>query len=190
MDKFFENIPDIWYDFYARFIPGFTAIVTFNFLHSQNIKSPKIEVLVYYIILGYIIGHIIQPSSAKIARKIQYEKYDNEENIKNCRENIDASTREAKLLSKQHSECVCFVSLSILTALFIVALIVVPNLIVKPELLQEYSELSFVISFCVFFVYFIFAVFTRAHAVADRAKSYYKKHLNNNPPAEQKQKIQ
>lgn len=164
MEKIFEQIPDVWFDLYARLIPGFFCVITAGFLFFDI--QPTNQLLLIFV-LSYVVGHIAQPIASLVARVLEYQIFDRNGNIKKCRKYFDAGSRESKLLSKQHAECACFASLSILTVIIFAA--------------TKIKSMSSVCSVCSdtseyilwgLLLYFIICTFLRAHAVADRAKTY------------------
>lgn len=167
MDKIFEQIPDLWFDLYARIIPGFYFVLIMGQLYFEtNLK----EQLLLTLFMSYVVGHIIQPLASLLARALQFQVFDRSGNIKKCRVHFDANSRESKLLSKQHAECASFSALAVLTGIIIVSYDI-------QVLASSCSLCSKIPSFInwVGLCYFIIFTFIRAHAVADRAKTYVAK---------------
>lgn len=164
MEKIFEQIPDLWFDLYARLIPGFFFVLTICFLYFDTKLADQ---LLFLFVLSYVAGHIVQPAASLVARLFEYRIFDRNGNIKKCRERFDAGSRESRLLSKQHAECACFASLSILTAVLFVIKGVEP---LSTKCLVCTNQLNYI--GLGLLAYFILCTFLRAHAVADRAKSY------------------
>ena len=67
------SLPDVWFDWYARFLPGCFGIgLHFLIVHEPlgGISTPIVFIL---LVSAYLIGHIVQPASSFITKMI--DKY-------------------------------------------------------------------------------------------------------------------
>ena len=60
------NIPDLWFDFYARFLPGILFISALYFLWPGDPNIPSGWLLVLLALAGYCCGLLVQPISSEI----------------------------------------------------------------------------------------------------------------------------
>jgi len=82
-------LPDVWFDWYVRFISGCLGIIGYSWLFEVSIELDFITVITFGV-LGYIIGHISQPLSSCIVNKI----------FKNLKPRTD------KFISKSYAETI------------------------------------------------------------------------------------
>jgi hypothetical protein len=69
-DKLAEKIPDIYFDWYARFLPGAVAVIYFLYYNPDKVHVEVTYVAVYGF-LAYMIGHIVQPASELVIKFFQ-----------------------------------------------------------------------------------------------------------------------
>lgn len=71
-EKLIEKIPDVWFDWFARFIPGAAGVLIYFLLHESKIPS-EIDgwTVFFFVILSYLIGHVIQPLSGIFVKGIE-----------------------------------------------------------------------------------------------------------------------
>jgi hypothetical protein len=118
------QIPDLWYDFYARLLPGITFVGTIRCCLLGLLNLPSLlEILVIFII-GYIVALITQPLSSRISRWIErlVEKMKNiKENdfIRRVQKELGLDSRPSMVISKMHGEVSFFVQLSMLTLVYL-----------------------------------------------------------------------
>ncbi|WP_375583460.1 hypothetical protein [Cyclobacterium xiamenense] len=103
IEKLTEKIPDIWFDWYARLLPGCLAISFYLITNDIPMNSVRENGLVL-LFSGYLLGHLIQPLSSGLINLFS-------DRIKR---------KKAKLVSKAYAEFVGFFSLALLTVLLIV----------------------------------------------------------------------
>lgn len=112
------HIPDLWYDFYARFLPGTAFIASIRLIIVKNWKFP--DTLVELILLafaGYLAAFVTQPLSSRLARWIEekaagHRKKDRVYILKVQRQlSAKAKDKESSLISKMHGEIVFFIQL-------------------------------------------------------------------------------
>lgn len=103
IEKLTEKIPDIWFDWYARLLPGCLAI-SFYLISNETPMDAVRENAWVFLFSGYLLGHLIQPISSGLINLFS-------DRIKK---------KKAKLVSKAYAEFVGFFSLALLTVLLIV----------------------------------------------------------------------
>jgi len=125
-------IPEIWYDFFVRFLPGaaFVSAIRLLFFPIYTVSDyPEFKELVALAIAGYILGLISEPISTLIAtpieslsspltdtlRKIQLLKNRNRSKRRNKR-----LFRETFLPSKKDAETKFFIQVIVLTIVYII----------------------------------------------------------------------
>jgi hypothetical protein len=120
------EIPDIWFDFLARLLPGisFVAIVWLGFLEKPT--PTGLEAIVGLFFAGYIIGLVTSPASSRVAKliearvgKLPQGEKDRIKFIRKVQSKLGYSSRQALLISKMHAEVVFFVQLAIYSLLVI-----------------------------------------------------------------------
>jgi hypothetical protein len=110
------KIPDMWYDFYARFVPGAAFTTALYGLAQQNPALPTVRALVLLGLASYLAAFTTQPFSSRITGLLHWLA------AKVHKEDKLFVTRVAKklpderpVLDKMHAEVTCFVQLAVLT---------------------------------------------------------------------------
>lgn len=159
------QIPDVWFDVYARFIPGFIFFVAAHELIEPVLVQPLSNHVTFTILFSYCIGHVIQPVTSRISRWLEYTRYKGKEAIEACREAFPADARESRLLSKQHAECASFTALSLLSIIFVLLYACRHGAMLDATIRIAFASILYcAISAC-----------SRAKAVGDRANKYLKR---------------
>lgn len=119
LNKIAEKLPDVYFDWYARLLPG-CAIVIVVLLHASK---DQIEYIIEHplaiLFTAYTIGHFIQPASGFVVKKL--EKRKKNESIYSAYKKKKIEDRNDKLIakiSKAHAEAVSMCSASILVLFF------------------------------------------------------------------------
>ncbi|MBI3193993.1 MAG: hypothetical protein HYZ34_05915 [Ignavibacteriae bacterium] len=117
------KIPDLWYDFYARIIPGtaFTACVRVGILGYVN--TPSFEEMVILVAIGYFVALLTQPISSRITKIIEDVMLTlakrPKEFFRTVQKSLGNSSRQVLILSKMHSEATFFIQLSNLSLVYL-----------------------------------------------------------------------
>ena len=99
MNNTIAKLPDIWYDFYGRLLPGAYGVSFFQlFVLGQSIEA-TLENFLYIMISGYLLGHIFQPISSMIILWRE-RKHDPDDQKGQVNSEMGPETRAAHLLSK------------------------------------------------------------------------------------------
>jgi len=122
------QIPDLWYDFYARFLPGTAFVSLVYYRLFENPKTPDASILVIISFLGLFCGMVTQPISSRLvgwlhdlAALVRGEDRDYVERTKKI-----LGAHESRILSKMHGESVFFVQCAVLSLLFPLTLLLFP----------------------------------------------------------------
>jgi hypothetical protein len=70
LDALTNKIPDMYFDWYARFIPGSIGVIAY-YLLTENTFSVSTSNLVLYAFVSYLLGHISQPLVGFIVKRIE-----------------------------------------------------------------------------------------------------------------------
>lgn len=121
------KIPDLWFDFYVRFIPGTVFIACLRFFNQDQEIIPDTNEFLILLGAAYFIGLITSPLSSRLAKFIEHRAeiiYSKRNKIKQrnwvrkLQYDLGRESRDSLLLSKMHGEITMFVELALLTILF------------------------------------------------------------------------
>jgi hypothetical protein len=116
------QIPDLWFDFYARFLPG-TAFVglarTFIFLKTT---MPSLSESVILVFLGFLTALLTQPLSSRIVGGIEAwaERKQGAGFVNRVTSELGFESRSSMIISKMHGEVTLYVQLAWLSLLYFV----------------------------------------------------------------------
>jgi hypothetical protein len=112
-DKIADKIPDVYFDWYARLIPGLAASGAYLFKATPDVLSLAIEHTVIVFFIAYLVGYFIQPISSSIVKRFEYA-YGGEKALEeHKRSGISKDSLETKA-SKAHAEAVSMMSAALL----------------------------------------------------------------------------
>lgn len=114
-DQIIDKIPDVYFDWYARLLPGLVAACLYFYLNEVNLSKLTVSLLIAYLFAAYIAGHIIQPVSSFLVDKIQKLIGTDEEHYTYAKSKPELKFFASKV-SKAHSEAVSMFSSSLLVA--------------------------------------------------------------------------
>lgn len=116
VNKLMEKIPDIYFDWYARLLPGAIGIALF--FHMSN-STPTISAsyLVLYAIIAYVSGHVVQPAASMIVGLLQLAIKTDEDTYAKAKADPNNQNLVDKV-SKAHAEAVGMLS----TAMILLAI--------------------------------------------------------------------
>ena len=121
------RIPDIWFDFYARFLPGAGFVVA---IRTQILKDSSIPNAMEFIVLafgGYFCALLVQPFGSRLAGLVEFGATVVMRVSRDCvskiQSKIGRDKRESMILSKMHGEVTFFCQLAVLSiVVFVIAL--------------------------------------------------------------------
>ncbi|HCC79396.1 MAG: hypothetical protein A2X25_06720 [Chloroflexi bacterium GWB2_49_20] len=126
------EIPDLWYDIYARFLPGtiFTFAIRYLFLDITTIPT-GVEIILY-IGAGYITALITQPIASLITDQIDKSILRNKKKeilfFRQAEKALGDGNHHSKIVSKMHGEVTFFIQVALLSILyFLIELIYLSN---------------------------------------------------------------
>ncbi len=111
-EKITDKIPDVHFDWYARFLPGAIAVVFYFALSDKNAYISA-AYLTLYAGIGYGVGHIVQPLSSFIVGWMQKVARSDEGKYINAKKGRTNQAQVSKV-SKAHAEAVSMLSTSLL----------------------------------------------------------------------------
>jgi hypothetical protein len=71
MGNLLENLPDIWFDWYARLIPGCFGVGLYLYLSANIPSSPTAVELTAFVLCGYALGHVLQPLAGLLVKLLE-----------------------------------------------------------------------------------------------------------------------
>jgi hypothetical protein len=115
------NIPDLWYDFYSRLLPGFLFVLGWRYFYFSITAIPTLDELILLFVIGYFCGLFSQPIASTIIllvfrlvevfQKDKIEKYF----IRTVQIKIGLETNASRILSKMHGEVAFFIQVFLLS---------------------------------------------------------------------------
>lgn len=70
VEKVVDKLPDVLFDWYARFLPGCLGVGIYMYLSPKFTVIPSGGEIVLYLFAGYMIGHILQPIASFLVRQL------------------------------------------------------------------------------------------------------------------------
>jgi hypothetical protein len=116
------EIPDLWYDVYARFLPGtiFTFAIRYFLLDITTIPT-GIEIIMY-IGAGYISALITQPIASLITDQIDKWILRSKKKemlfFRQAQKALGPGNQYSKIFSKMHGEVTFFIQVALLSILY------------------------------------------------------------------------
>lgn len=113
------KIPDLWFDFYARILPGsaFVAVAVYYVIGLET--SPSALEALLAVFAGYFIAMLTQPFASRMTRRVErfadWLRKLNEDHVLQAQQALGRDTRRALLLSKMHGESTFFVQIALLS---------------------------------------------------------------------------
>lgn len=109
------KIPDVWYDFYARLLPGIFLIFASRYFIQKEWIVPVATETFLLVIAGYFLGLFFQPLASNIVKLVfKYTKPKiSADKIAEVQAKVGAESRRSKVLSKMQAETVFFAQLVI-----------------------------------------------------------------------------
>jgi hypothetical protein len=131
------NIPDLWYDFYARLLPGAIFVAAIYFLWPDAPSWPTALQTVMLLAAGYVSALVSQPVASELTWGIEWlvagmkHLY-----VERIAQNV--TPHESQILSKMHSE-VTFFTQCIVLSIALWVLLWVFQLVPRFQLKQEWG---------------------------------------------------
>src|SRR5262245_17290860 len=114
------KIPDLWYDFYARLLPGAAFVAAIYILWPGPLSWPEPFQAVILVAVGYVSALVSQPIASPLSHLIHWlvarrKAYYVESVAKKL------NPREASILDKMHGEVTFFTQCFVLTLVLLIA---------------------------------------------------------------------
>ena len=103
MKPLIQKLPDVWFDWYARFLPGSLGLTLYVLVEKQIPVELSGTYLVLLALLAYLIGHILQPISGFIVKQIE-KTFKNEQKYESAKQKNAQSNEMIRKVSKAHAE--------------------------------------------------------------------------------------
>lgn len=119
-------IPDIWYDFYARLVPGAAFAFGMRFLYQGQWILPDATEALILTAAGYFVGLLSLPIGSTVAHALLSFVYrkdgkDGHAYVAGVQAKLNPESRRALVLSKMYAESVFFGQVTFLVAFLFAA---------------------------------------------------------------------
>ena len=116
------DIPDLWFDFYARFLPGVTFVGAARVTVLENFEVPNAAEIIVIAFLGFVCALVTQPLSSLITkcleRKVSRWKAPGKDclYVRKVQEKLIGleRNRQSMIISKMHGETTFFIQMFVL----------------------------------------------------------------------------
>ena len=121
------RVPDLWYDLYARVLPGTSFVAAVYLTSTESPGIPNVVGFLILILAGLFCGLVTQPIASRTHDLIQelalvkgctLKRGEKRQYIIDTSRSLGPETRPALVLGKMKAESVFFVQLAIFSALF------------------------------------------------------------------------
>jgi hypothetical protein len=116
------RIPDLWYDFYARLLPGAGFVAAIRTQILNNSAVPDAKELIVLAFVGYFCALLVQPFSSRLAQLVEFGAtmvmQQGRNYVSEIQSKLGREKRESMILSKMHAEVTFFCQLTVLSIVF------------------------------------------------------------------------
>ncbi len=70
MEALTSKIPDVYFDWYARFLPGSIGVIAYFLITDTSFENLSSS-LVLYGFISYLVGHVVQPPVGFIVKQLE-----------------------------------------------------------------------------------------------------------------------
>lgn len=99
IDEVIKSLPDVYFDWYARLLPGCFGVGLYLYLSSNIPVSPTGVHVVLFLLFGIGLGHVLQPLAGFPIKLIETYYFDNEASYVKAR-NADSANPSVILVNK------------------------------------------------------------------------------------------
>lgn len=71
VDSVILNLPDVWFDWYARLLPGCFGAGLYLYLSSSVPAAPTGVHIILFLLIGYGFGHVLHPASSFVVSLLE-----------------------------------------------------------------------------------------------------------------------
>ena len=105
IENLVDKIPDAWFDWFGRFLPGCYALGILIWVHGSvpQLLEVTIGSTALLVLAAYVLGNFIQPPSSYVLRKIQ-SRWPEDENLYSKAKNTGHVQTSLDKVSKAHAE--------------------------------------------------------------------------------------
>lgn len=108
-----DKLPDIYFDWYARLLPGGAAVLIVLFESDSAQLDFALKHPAFMIVISYVLGHFIQPGAAFVVKLFECEK--TKEEVYAFHKRHEPKPKSLlKKVSKAHAEAVSMMSSALL----------------------------------------------------------------------------
>lgn len=115
IDKVIESLPDVWFDWYARLLPGSLGVVAFAYASGKLNAIPAAGETFSILMLGYLVGHLLQPMVGFLTKPVE-RWHGKEEIYKRAKQDKNSNQESLKKVSKAHAEANSMLACAIVLA--------------------------------------------------------------------------
>ena len=116
------RIPALWFDFYARLLPGTAFIAAVRVFVAGNAAMPSFSEMLFLAFAGYFSGMLSQPLGSRLTRAIERIvgkcKFHDATFVWSLERKLGSDSQEAPILAKMHGEVTFFAQLFVLAGFF------------------------------------------------------------------------
>jgi len=103
IEKVIEGLPDVWFDWYARLVPGALGVAAFAYASGKLNAIPSAGETLSILVLGYLVGHLLQPIVGSLTKAV--ERWQGKEGIyKRAKQDKNYNQDSLEKVSKAHAE--------------------------------------------------------------------------------------
>jgi len=158
------EIPDLWFDFYVRFLPGITFIGILGFIIYGSFSVIYTNFAVFFI-GSYLAGLLLNPISSWIANKMDY-RLDEDGNLRDeLLHNTNLNSHEVGVIHKMRGEVLFFIQMLLFYIILVVIYLSTEN---KFKFLIDKHEILTFLVIIIFLLLLIFGVCSSAKRRIDR----------------------
>ena len=116
------QIPDFWFDFYARVIPGAAFVGAARYWWMENYEFPSATESAVLLAVGYFVGLLVQPVGSTLTETIETiaakRKGKDYGYVGRAKVSIGSRSGLPLILDKMHGETTMYVQLGLLVLVF------------------------------------------------------------------------
>ena len=169
-EKVISQIPDVWFDVYARIFPGLYFVFGSYYVTGRDLGEFEWKTGLASILAAYVVGHATQPLSSAVARRFR-RKHGSDDRRYLVDAIYGSNSREAHVLSKQRAECAGMAAFAIFSVFLFLLSLAMDVWIAPPESDDLFVAVKFVV-LAVLFVAFLAGTKERARKIRSRIDLY------------------
>jgi hypothetical protein len=116
IEKTIDKLPDIWFDWYARLLPGFFGVGLYLYLSETIPADPTASNVFFLLFSGYVLGHAIQPPVGFLIKEGE-KRFGNELDYARAKRDPQITPSSIGKVTKAHAEANSMLSFCVATIL-------------------------------------------------------------------------